>query len=419
MRRNGLNAVIFSLVVSGCRFDASGSATSATLEEDSGADDAAFVAEDALVDDRPVLDPVDSSGSVDTAVATDDADASTLGWTEKDWLYRRRLVIDGSLVAGDLTDFVVPIVFTEGDMISKVTLDGRDLRFTRTDGTLLAFELVRWDAAGSLVAWVKVPKLGPALPNDLYLYYGNAVATSAADPKKTWSGEVGVWHFDENTVDGGTTTKLADATTGGHDGMQNGTEATPGLLLGAQKFDGKDWVELAKSSEIVLGDTDCTFSAWVRTTESRQQGILIKAKGEGHETGDKLIGTGHEGPFFGVDHGWVGFSRTNIAIQDGKWHHVAWVQNKDVKDKAESWRLYLDGVERAAAQFETKPDLVGHSVRIGGKASGSYFDNLWTGDIDEGRYSKSARGPGWIATLERSQRSPATFVKVGGEESLK
>lgn len=406
--------LLLTLLACGCRFDASGAAIELVP-----ADGATVEPErDSALLDTAVVDGDDAERE-DSTVDVVDVPAPT-DWSEKDWLHRRRLVVDGSLLDDDVSDFVVPVVLSDPDMISKVALDGRDLRFTNIDGAPLAFELARWDSAGGLlVAWVKVPKLGPTLPNDFFLYYGNGAASSSADASKTWSGEVAVWHFDEATTNGGTTAKLVDATGGGHDGAQNGSESAAGLILGAQRFDGKDAVEIAKPNEIVLGDADCTVVAWFRTNEGRQQGILIKAKGETHETGDKLIGTGHEGPFFGVDHGWVGFSRTPTRIDDGKWHHLAWVQNKDAKDKAESWRLYLDGAEKSSANMETRPDVAGHTVRIGAKASGSYFDNPWTGDLDEVRYSKVVRGPTWIAALERSQRSPTTFTKVGAEETVK
>jgi hypothetical protein len=154
----------------------------------------------------------------------------------------------------------------------------------------------------------------------------------------------------------------------------------------------------------------------MRTSEGRQQGLFQKAKGETHEAGDKLVGTGHEGPYFGTDHGWVAFTRVDVGVVDGAWHHVAWVQRRDEKGKAESWRLYLDGVERAYAERETRPDVAGHSVRIGGKVAGSYFDNPWTGDVDEVRFARVARAAAWIATLEKSQRNALGFVRVGPEE---
>lgn len=410
MRRAGL---LLTLAACGCRFDASGAAPDLILEDAAGETSSVAV-------DTAVVDGAD--GPTDSTVedAVVDSGPPTATWTEKDWTHRRRLVVDGTLLDNDVSDFVVPVVLSDPDMISKVALDGRDLRFTSIDGTPLAFELARWDSAGgNLVAWVKVPKLGPTRSNDFFLYYGNATATSSADAGKTWSAEVAVWHFDETTANGGTTVKLVDATTGGHDGTQNGSESTAGVILGAQKLDGKDAIEIARPNEIVLGDTDCTFAAWFRTSESRQQGILIKAKGETHEVGDKLIGTGHEGAYYGVDHGWVGFARTTTKIDDGKWHHLAWVQNKDAKDAVETWKLYLDGVEKGSANMETKPDVAGHTVRIGAKAGGSYFDNPWTGDLDEVRYARVVRGPAWIAALERSQRSPTTFTKAGAEETVK
>ncbi len=376
-------------------------------------EDAARAEVDGVADTGPV-DPVDTS--VDAGADTVDEGTLDPTWTEKAWAYRRRIDVDGSSLKGDLDGFVVPVVLTDPGLAGKVSSDGRDLRFVAPDGLALPFELARWEpSSGNLMAWVRLPKTGPTQPNTFFLYYGNADATSSASPAKTWESETAVWHFDEVTTEGGTTARLVDASTLGHDGTQNGSATAPGVILGGQRFDGKDVVEVDRPDEIVLGDVDCTFAVWIRTTEGRQQGILIKAKGETHEVGDKLIGTGHEGPYFGTDHGWVGFTRTDVAVQDGKWHHVAWVQRKDDKGKAESWKLYVDGVEKGSGQQETRPDVAGHTVRIGAKANGSYFDNPWSGDLDELRYAKVARAPAWIAALERSQRDPVAFSKVGPE----
>lgn len=412
-RRPALASVAGSAaLLLGCRFDASGAGADLAMLDDASVDTSV----EPWFDDAatPPDGSIDDSSGVDTSVG----EAPATAWTAKEWAYRRSLHVDGAMLGGELTNFVVPVVLTDADMVSKVAIDGRDLRFTRPDGTVLPFELVRWDAAaGTLVAWVQLPAIGPALPNAFLLYYGNAGAVPSADATKTWASEVAVWHFDEAASNGASSATFVDATGGGHDGMQSGSESAPGVIRGGQRFDGADAVEVIRAQDIVLGDVDCTFAAWIRTSESRQQGILIRAKGETHEVGDKLIGTGREGPYFGVDHGWVGFLRTGVAINDGKWHHVAWVQRRDEKGKLETWRLYVDGVENAIRQYETKPDVATHTVRIGARASSSYFDNPWTGDLDELSYAKVARQPAWIAALERSQRSPGTFVKIGPEES--
>lgn len=393
------------LLLSGC-FDAAGGAGTRPAEDSGGA-------VEATVDDTGAQD-----AAFDDAAAEVEVDAGPEPtWSPKGWRYRRRLEVDATALVADLTGFVVPVVVVEPALVGKVGPGGRDLRFTSLAGALLPYEIVRFDeATGALVAWVRLPELGPTRSNAFYLYYGNEKASSSANPLKAWADETLVLHFDEATVDGATTGTLVDATEKGHDGAQHGSAVTPGVVVGAQRFDGKDWVELGKPDEIVLGDTDCTLVAWIRTSEPRQQGLFIKAKGETHEAGDKLVGTGHEGPYFGTDHGWVAFTRADLGVVDGKWHHVAWVQRKDEKGKAESWRLYLDGVERAYAERETKPDVAGHTVRVGGKASGSYFDNPWTGDVDELRFSRVARPAAWIATLERSQRGALGFVRVGPEE---
>ena len=63
-----------------------------------------------------------------------------------------------------LADVPVGIVIA-GDtaLAGHARPDGRDLAFTAADGTtVLPFEIERYDGAtGALVAWVRVPSLGP------------------------------------------------------------------------------------------------------------------------------------------------------------------------------------------------------------------------------------------------------------------
>ena len=82
-----------------------------------------------------------------------------------------------------------------------------------------------------------------------------------------WSdGYAGVWHLGEPVTAGQNGGFHADATGQGRDGTQNGNGAEEGKIGGGQHFDGQgSFIDIAHPEAFVLGDSDCTISAWVKT----------------------------------------------------------------------------------------------------------------------------------------------------------
>ena len=70
---------------------------------------------------------------------------------------------------------------------SLAKTDGSDVRFTHSDGTtVLKYWVESWSSASQLAyVWVRVPSLVNG-DTTIYLYYGNAGATSASDGTATF-----------------------------------------------------------------------------------------------------------------------------------------------------------------------------------------------------------------------------------------
>ncbi len=100
-----------------------------------------------------------------------------------------------------LADFPVLVKVSANDISGFLYTDclkenGGDLRFSDSEGNLLASEVDTWDTTGVSLVWVKVPTLSKN--TTITAYYGNAFAPSV-DPKPVWSnGYVGVWHLGES-----------------------------------------------------------------------------------------------------------------------------------------------------------------------------------------------------------------------------
>ena len=120
------------------------------------------------------------------------------GWLDG-WQHRRSITVNTGQVEADLTNFPVLVRLTAGQFdFALAAPDGRDVRFTDSDGTTaLDFERESHDAsAGAAAYWVRHPLLSPASNTTFYLYYGNAGATDGAAPAAVWdAAHVGVWHL--------------------------------------------------------------------------------------------------------------------------------------------------------------------------------------------------------------------------------
>lgn len=125
------------------------------------------------------------------------------GWSSNlsAWTKRRQILVDG--VGGALTDFPVMIKLDSTRIdYAQVQSAGQDLRFTNDAGTLLSYEIEKWDAAGTSVVWVKVPTLATyPTKSSIWMYYGNGAASDAQSSAAWDANHRGVWHLSGNGND--------------------------------------------------------------------------------------------------------------------------------------------------------------------------------------------------------------------------
>lgn len=343
-------------------------------------------------------------------------------WYDPGWTFRKAILIDHAQVTGGFAQFPVLVATTDGDLASDAQSTGNDLLFTRSDGvTRLRHEIEAYDASnGRLVAWVAVQDLSSTADTLIYLYYGNPGVGPQQNPPLVWdAGYQGVWHLSEPAPDETQGAQHTDSTVHGHHGTQAGNGASPGQIGGAQAFDGvDDEIVVSQPDSFQLGNADCTISAWIKTGSGDAMGIVVKSPPGSHVPNDKLFGVNHGGDELGHDEGWVGYIGSTAVVTNDQWHHVAWVQVRDAQNTAEEWRLYVDGVLQSSVTANTGPDVSGHTLRIGSHCVGSYFNNHWSGSIDEVRISSTSRSDMWIATSYANQSAPHTFLTIAPAEQL-
>ena len=138
--------------------------------------------------------------------------AFSQNWYNSSWLYRQGITIDSDNVdfslSGSLSQFPVLISLTDGSnsLFGNAQPDGDDILFTASDGhTKIPHEIQAYDDTGGseeLLAWVRVPTFNNGSNTVIYMYYGNASASSQETPSSVWDSSFkGVWHLEESAAD--------------------------------------------------------------------------------------------------------------------------------------------------------------------------------------------------------------------------
>jgi hypothetical protein len=144
------------------------------------------------------------------------------------WRYAKRLYLNttaaGANVAGSAVNFPV-LVRLRADRFdfSQARSGGEDLRFAKSDGSPLSYEIERWDASNSQAEiWVKIDTVfGGDSSQYVIMYWGNPNATTASNGAAvfdTAGGFQGVWHLNDPV-----SSLVKDATVNGY----NGTAINP------------------------------------------------------------------------------------------------------------------------------------------------------------------------------------------------
>jgi hypothetical protein len=214
---------------------------------------------------------------------------TTVVWNPS-WKYARRLFLNtttgGADVSGDVCNFPVLVRLSAGNFtFAQAEADGRDLRFTKNDGTPLPYELERYDA-GSFLAeiWVTTDTVyGNDSSHFITMYWGNPDTSdnsNGAAVFDTADGFMGVWH-----LAGAGSATAVDATHRHYDGTPSDTapQTTQGVIGGALLFDGN-------ANGLIMKNTATsplnfprpgtyTFSAWVSVDSVYDEDEFIAGKG--------------------------------------------------------------------------------------------------------------------------------------------
>jgi hypothetical protein len=354
---------------------------------------------------------------------------STIEHTYSKWEYSREIELNttsgGADVSKDVLNFPVLIRLNPGNFsyLPQTMAGGADIRFAKTDGTILSYEIERWvDNAGdadTAEIWVKVDTVfGNNSTQKFYMYWGKSGAADSSNPEAVFAAGNdfnAVWHLEEN----GSTASDAykDATENSNDGTGvnlTSSSDVSGVIGICQDFerDNNDYITVDCAASLSLNTW--TVSAWTQLESAgRSRGILGTRFPDSENTfdfkweADKLHGD------IGNGSDWLTTSADYLTTPSiGTWYHVAYVVTSN------SYKIYLDGEEVVGSgSFSGTPLFMNSNVSLRIGYSSDYGIECMDGKIDEVRISRTSRSADWIKLCYENQKSGQTLFSFGDIDS--
>jgi biopolymer transport protein ExbB len=327
-----------------------------------------------------------------------------LAWADKDWQYRKEVVIDttpsGASVTSELRNFPVLIRLDSSSFnFEDAKADGSDLRFYASDDkTALPFRIESFDAKTGLAAiWVSVPDVQGSAQTKLYLYFGNKkagvapVSGAVFDPLYK-----AIYHF-------GAGEKVPADDTAARNDLTVPVPVKTGWIGQAAHFDGNTFAPLPQGLSFDAA-SGFTFEAWIKPHDAAASGTVFAA-------GNFAIG---------LDKGQVtieaGGQKTSAPTAlTGDWAYlVATVSGQTIS-------LYVNGLPAATltspqvVQLATA-SLAGSPSQSSGQPSGQTAAAKFAGELDEVRLSSTARSAAYVKAAFAAEGAGGHLAHVGPTE---
>ena len=325
----------------------------------------------------------------------------------------------GANVAGAVNDFPVLIRLNSSNFnFAQALANGADIRFTKSDGTHLNYQIERFagNTLDSAEIWVRVPQiLGNSKDQSIKMYWGNISAVDSSRPAlvfDTANGWSGVWHFNG-------TGDLRDVTYRGLLDTNHATVTGAGNITSGIDMAVGRWIGV--NPALMTGmDSNITVSFWNNGNTSGLPKVddrvdIIKNAGNEYYNGlsVRILQDTTINWYWGDANGLANanFKPTSTAQWMGQWNQ--WTFRRDPAN----WWFYINGVQ--VSNGTTNRSMFGSVVnRVEFGASDAGGDYSYRGKLDEMRYSNSARSADWIKLEYENQKSSQSLVRIGGAVSL-
>jgi hypothetical protein len=334
----------------------------------------------------------------------------TGGPYSSDWNYYKKITINSSEVAGDLTDFPVLISITDSDLQSKAKSDGSDILFLSSDNeTKLDHEIERYNSAtGELITWIKIPYLSSTTDTVIYMYYNNSDAENQQNPEGVWSnGYVGIYHMIEDT---GSIDNSASST---NDGTRVNTPTRIAARIGyGQEFSGGGADDMFNVGDLGIADgtnENITFSVWANIDNANTQdwGKIVSKRNDADTdyVYDLQLNADVDKDLYPVINGNTG---AYYLVEKSTWVHIVVTYNGSKKNFYINGTLF-DSEDQTGALWGSSTDTT-----IGDRADQA---QNFGGILDEVRFSSVTRSAEWVETEFNNQNDTGSFYTVGSQDS--
>ena len=315
----------------------------------------------------------------------------------------------GANIPGTLTAFPLLVRLSANNFdFAQAQADGRDIRFAKTNGVHLAYEIERWDAAKQQAEiWVKLDSIkGNSAAQSIRMYWGNAAAVDSSNAAAVYATNyVAVWH-----LNGTGTAARPNAVAGGNPAATvnyDGDESASGVIAGADSLDGAvagDYLDVGDGYADWSGGL--TYSVWVYPTAVKQWAhVLDFGNGEGIDNFilNRVDTTNNMG-----FHNWAGTANSTLAVNN-QWALNQW-QLLAVTVTGKYVRLYKNG---ALVMYDsltnTMPNIARTMCFLG--RSNWARDQYYQGKLDQPELSKVQHSDNWIRLVYLNQK-PGQSIPV-------
>lgn len=323
------------------------------------------------------------------------------------WSYSRqiRLNTSGSGLQTDSDLYSIPVLLrlsASNFNFSEVQESGADIRFIKSNGNRLHFEIERWDSQNnSGEIWVNIDTLYANDSSQSFLMlWGNSDSLIESDTVLTFDtayGFTGVWHIDGEKDGIRNRDVYKDATyyrNHGDDYIH--ARGIDGIAGYGKQFNGKDdYIFIEDNEAYHVGSGPFTVSLWFNKS-SQKNGILLLYKYTEDEIKEFAIATDTNNTVF-IYTRFSNLSDTlcqTTPVTLNVWHFITFTRSESGKIE-----LFLDGeqADDTLYSLDISNAEVGSGIFIGSniEPESEPFD-VFDGFIDEVRFESVARTKEWI-----------------------
>ena len=375
--------------------------------------DSGYSVKDVSVDGSsvgPVTDHTFENISSDHAIVA--SFTPSIAWLSG-WQHRKKITISNTNVDSDLADFPVLVKVSSDSSMSSALSTGYDIRFTDATGNaLLQYERESWSGGnGSAVTanfWVKVPVISHSSATTIYIYYGNASASTdwtvegtPTNAQLVWdSNYAAVWHLPN-----GTALSANDSTAGVNTGSASNVSAIAGQIDGGASYPSSSSyrrISITSPSSVLqnLGNGNYTFETWLKPSSYVASSYINYMNGEG------LVET--KSSKYGIVHSKNVVAVSSATVSTSSFTHLVGTKS------GTSYNIYINGsVSNGTLSNDTGYDSY---YTIGG-GKGQQTSKEFLGIIDEVRVSDSVRSDDWIKFEYHNMTDADNDLTFAGQET--